>query len=118
MDNRMTFVASAYVDVDDLTEEQIERLKHHANISRRVYEASIASMVKGVKKYGPEPRIDAATNSAVEWGKDVLARNNIDGVVGHWFPHIFSEAVDCANQTGLFADALGVDVLTEGNDAL
>ena len=88
---------------------------HHAGIiSRRVYEASIASMVKGVKKYGPEPRIDAATNSAVEWGKDVLARNNINGVVGHWFPHIFSEAVDCANQTGLFADALGVDVLPEG----
>ena len=55
MDNRMTFVASAYVDVDDLTEEQIERLKHHADISRRVYEASIASMAKGVRKYGPEP---------------------------------------------------------------
>ena len=31
MDNRMTFVASAYVDVDDLTEEQIDRLKHHAD---------------------------------------------------------------------------------------
>ena len=117
MPNRMTFVASVDVDVDDLTEEQIERLKHHAGIiSRQVYEASIASMVKGVKKYGPEPRIDAATNSAVEWGKDVLARNNINGVVGHWFPHIFSEAVDCANQTGLFADALGVDVLPEGRD--
>ena len=58
MDNRMTFVASAYVDVDDLTEEQIERLKHHADISRRVYEVSIASMAKGVRKYGPEPGLE------------------------------------------------------------
>ena len=105
MDNRMTFVASAYVDVDDLTEEQIERLKHHANISRRVYEASIASMVKGVKKYGPEPQgMPSATHISTE------------RVNAHWFPHIFSEAVDCANQTGLFADALGVDVLPEGRD--
>ena len=113
MDNRMRFEVSVDVDISDLTEEQIARLMHHANISRRVYEASIASMVKGVKKYGPEPRIDASTNTVAEWGKDVLARNNINGVVGHWFPHIFSEAVDCANQTGLFADALGVDVLPE-----
>ena len=104
MPNRMTFVASVDVDVDDLTEEQIERLKHHAGIiSRRVYEASIASMVKGVKKYGPEPVL------ATGWGQP-------SGVERFWFPHIFSEAVDCANQTGLFADALGVDVLPEGRD--
>ena len=104
MDNCLTFFATAYVDVDDLTDEQIERLKHHAEISRWVYEASIASMVKGVKKYGPEPEVvnvyvGSAQRAAV-----------------FWFPHIFSEAVDCANQTGLFADALGVDVLPEGND--
>ena len=99
--NRMTFVVSAYVDVDDLTDEQIARLKHHADISRRVYEASIASMAKGVRKYGPEP-------------PDAVPGPNAERLAGFWFPHIFSEAVDCANQTGLFADALGVDVLPEG----
>ena len=111
MDNRMTFVASAYVDVDDLTEEQIARLQHHAGISFLVYKASIASMVKGVKKYGPEPTMPTW------YGRPLpgLTDNGVK-VVNHWFPHIFSEAVDCANQTGLFADALGVDVLPEGND--
>ena len=63
---------------------------------------------KGVRKYGPEPGLDGS------------ARGEFYPVAGramhHWFPHIFSEAVDCANQTGLFADALGVDVLPEGND--
>ena len=107
MPNRRIFYASVDVDISDLTEEQIARLMHHANISRRVYEASIASMVKGVKKYGPEPSAGMA---------GLIRVDGHNPVAEHWFPHIFSEAVDCANQTGLFADALGVDVLPEGND--
>ena len=108
MVRRMIVAVSVDVDVDDLTEEQIERLKHHADISRRVYEASIASMAKGVRKYGPEP-------SRMSMPLDRYSKQ-FEILGNHWFPHIFSEAVDCANQTGLFADALGVDVLPEGND--
>ena len=93
------FEAVAYVETEGMTEEQIFRLYHHAEISQQVYWASVAGMVKGVRKYGPEP-----PGVPLEWGMLPW------GVASHWFPHIFSEAVDCANQTGLFADALGVEI--------
>ena len=54
--------------------------------------------MKGVQKYGPEPVPHYLT---VPVELDLL---------NYWLPHIFSEAVDCANQTGLFADALGVEL--------
>ena len=94
--------ATAYIDretVEGLTTQQLARLEHHLEISRRVFTASVAGMVKGVRKYGPEP-----PGVPLEWGRLPW------GVASHWFPHIFSEAVDCANQTGLFADALGVKI--------
>ena len=70
--------------------------------SRRVFEASVAGMLKGVRKYGPEPDVsDFDMNSA---------NHDVARLAGHWLPHIFSEAVDAANQTALFADALGVEL--------
>ena len=93
--------ATAYIDhetVEGLTNEQLARLEHHVEISRRVFTASVAGMVKGVQKYGPEPVPHYLT---VPVELDLL---------NYWFPHIFSEAVDCANQAGLFADALGVEL--------
>ena len=93
--------ATAYIDretVEGLTDEQLARLEHHVEISRRVFAASVASMVKGVRKYetdGPTGDLGVQVDAAVH---------------NYWFPHIFSEAVDCANQTGLFADALGVEL--------
>ena len=96
-----TVMHSVLVNIDDLTPEQAVRFWHHVEISRRVFESSVHSMIKGVRKYGPEP----------------------DDYLGHppsqaqfWLPHIFSEAVDAANHTGLFADALGVE-LKVGNNA-
>ena len=51
--------ATAYIDretVEGLTNEQLARLEHHVTeVSRRVFTASVAGMVKGVRKYGPEP---------------------------------------------------------------
>ena len=47
--------ASVSIDTSDLTNEQIERLVHHVDISRRVFTASVQGMAKGVRKYGPEP---------------------------------------------------------------
>ena len=99
--------ATAYIDretVEGLTNEQLARLEHHVEISRRVFAASVASMVKGVRKYpddGPMRKDQAA------YWRDT---KEASAVQGYWFPHIFSEAVDCANQTGLFADALGVEL--------
>ena len=63
-------------------------------------------MIKGVRKYGPEPGPLALLTAIAGTGE----------LAGFWFPHIFSEAVDAANQTGLFADALGVE-LKGGNHA-
>ena len=69
-----TVVHSVLVNIDDLTPEQAVRFWHHVEISRRVFEASVHSMIKGVRKYGPEP----------------------DDYLGHppsqaqfWLPHIF-----------------------------
>ena len=98
--------ATAYIDretVEGLTNEQLARLEHHVTeVSRRVFAASVAGMVKGVQKYGPEPGLNGSVRSAFY---PVAGR-----AMRFWFPHIFSEAVDCANQTGLFADALGVEL--------
>ena len=94
-------------EIDALTDEQRARLEHHiGNVSDRVYAASAASMVKGVRKYGPEP------GPLPTWYGTPLPgwQSPADKIAEHWFPHIFSEAVDCANQTGLFADALGVEL--------
>ena len=87
------------IELEGLTDEQFIRLQHHLLVSRRVFEASAWSMVKGVKKYGPEPTLES------DWG-------NTSRVEQFWLPHIFSEAVDGANQIGLFADALGVVLST------
>ena len=96
--------ATAYIDretVEGLTNEQLARLEHHVTeVSRRVFAASVAGMVKGVRKYPSEP---LRKYQAAYW-RDVQA---VGDVQRYWLPHIFSEAVDCANQTGLFADALG-----------
>ena len=92
------FEAEAWVDTDGMTEKQVSRLMHHAEISRQVFRSSIAGMAKGVRKYEQEPVPHYLT---VPVELDLL---------NYWFPHIFSEAVDCANQTGLFADALGVEL--------
>ena len=43
--------ASVSIDTSDLTNEQIERLVHHVDISRRVFTASVQGMAKGVRKY-------------------------------------------------------------------
>ena len=97
--------ATAYIDretVEGLTNEQLARLEHHVEISCRVFIASVAGMVKGVQKYPSEP---LRKDQAAYW-RDVQA---VGAVQRYWLPHIFSEAVDCANQTGLFADALGVE---------
>ena len=83
------------IDVEGLTNEQYVLLQHHLLISRRVFESSVHSMVKGVQKYGPEP-------------DDYLGYP--PHLAQFWLPRIFSEAVDGANQTGLFADALGVEL--------
>ena len=88
------------LDTSDLTDEQYARFNHHIKISAQVFEASVRSMLKGVRKYGPEPpqihRRDIAEYNAAH---------------AYWLPHIFSEGVDAANQTGLLADTLGVEVL-------
>ena len=102
----MTVTVAHYVlaDIDDLTAEQAARFWHHVEISRRVFEASVHSMAKGVRKYGPEPiyrMYDELDGRAVV---------ETERIADHWLPHIFSEAVDAANQTGLFADALGVEL--------
>ena len=89
------------IDVEGLTNEQFARLQHHMLISRRVFEASIAGMLKGVRKYGPEPDAEFV---------GLIRMDGHNPVAEHWFPHIFSEAVDAANQTALFADALGVQL--------
>ena len=102
--------ATAYIDretVEGLTTEQLARLEHHVTeVSRRVFTASVASMAKGVQKYGPEPP------AAIAFGKNqpTPGEKRARAASDHWLPHIFSEAVDCANQTGLFADALGVEL--------
>ena len=96
------FEAVAYVETESMTEEQIFRLYHHAEISQQVYRASVASMVKGVRKYPLEP---VRKDQAAYW-RDTKEAGDVQE---YWLPHIFSEAVDCANQTGLFADALGVE---------
>jgi hypothetical protein len=107
MTDIMTVHHDFTIDVDGLTMEQLDRLNHHLLISRRVFEASARSMVKGVRKYGPEPEEAAGlgrfhTSSQLE--------TNAANAADYWLPHIFSEAVDGANQTGLFADTLGVEL--------
>ena len=99
--------ATAYIDretVEGLTNEQLARLEHHVKISCRVFAASVASMAKGVRKYGPEPAWNCPQIPEYD------LRSGSKEVAHFWLPHIFSEAVDCANQTGLFADALGVEL--------
>ena len=97
------FEAEAWVDTEGMTDKQVSRLMHHAEISRQVFRSSVAGMVKGVRKYPSEP---VRKDQAPHW------RDNKESgaVQGYWLPHIFSEAVDCANQTGLFADALVVEI--------
>ena len=99
--------ATAYIDretVEGLTNEQLARLEHHVTeVSRRIFTASVEGMVKGVRKYPSEP---VRKDQAAYW-RDGMA---VGAVQEYWLPHIFSEAVDCANQTGLFADALGVKI--------
>ena len=93
------------LDTRALTDEQIDRLVHHATkVSPVVFQASVLSMLKGVQKYGPEPEM--ATPKPVGYLSPALG-----DVMRHWLPHIFSEGVDAANQTGLLADTLGVEVL-------
>ena len=103
--NSLFVQASVRVDISELTESQLQRLHHHAAVSAKVFEASIQGMLKGVKKYGPEP----APAQWMDWGPSPAAA---DAEIASlfWLPHIFSEAVDSANQTALFADALGVDL--------
>ena len=62
-----------------------------------------------MRKYGPEPGLGTARKSGV---RILPVARPLRSCVNYWFPHIFSEAVDCANQTGLFADALGVELST------
>ena len=100
---------TAYIDretVEGLTNEQLARLEHHVEISRRVFAASVAGMLKGVRKYPSEP---VRKDQAPYW------RDNAEqaALYNYWLPHIFSEAVDCANQTGLFADALGTGLFAD-----
>ena len=102
------FEAVAYVETEGMTEQQVSRLMHHAEISRQVFRSSIAGMAKGVQKYPSEP---VRKYQAAYW-RDVKA---VGDVQRYWLPHIFSEAVDCANQTGLFADALGVELCQTDN---
>ena len=89
--------------VDGLTDEQLARLEHHVEISRRVFPGLVSpSMAKGVQKYGPEPTpVDLEDNASV----------GVNRIVRQWLPHRFSEAVNLSNQTGFLADALGVDVV-------
>ena len=104
--------ATAYIDretVEGLTNEQLARLEHHVTeVSRRVFAASVAGMVKGVRKYHTEP---VRKDQAAYW-RDTKEAGDVQE---YWLPHIFSEAVDCANQTGLFADALGVELCQTDN---
>ena len=101
----VTVAHHVLVNIDDLTAEQAARFWHHVEISRRVFEASVHSMAKGVRKYGPEPTL---SHSTMTWSFVHVAET--ERIADHWLPHIFSEAVDAANQTGLFADALGVEL--------
>ena len=105
--------ATAYIDretVEGLTNEQLVRLEHHVTeVSRRIFTASVAGMVKGVRKYGPEPAWNCPQIPEYD------LKSGANEVAYFWFPHIFSEAVDCANQTGLFADALGVELCQTDN---
>lgn len=95
-------MADFTIDTRALTDEQIDRLTHHVSaVSPKVFEASARSMLKGVQKYGPEPTLPAGV-----WQPTPMA-----DVLRYWKPHQFSEAVDLANQIGLEADTLGVDVL-------
>lgn len=94
---QVTIAHGVTVDIDSLSPAQAARFWHHVELSRRVFEASVQGMLKGVLKYGPEPTLESG------WG-------NPSRVELHWLPHIFSEAVDAANQTALFADALGVEL--------
>ena len=66
-------------------------------------------MAKGVRKYGPEPAWNCPQIPEYD------LKSGANEVAHFWFPHIFSEAVDCANQTGLFADALGVELCQTDN---
>ena len=94
------FAATATVDgavLESLTAEQRARLEHHIEISRRVFQASVDGMLKGVQKYPAEP----TSAPAILEGQTTCE---------YWLPHIFIEAVDGVNQTGLFADALGVEL--------
>ena len=79
--------ATAYIDretVEGLTNEQLARLEHHVTeVSRRVFAASVAGMVKGVQKYPSEP---LRKDQAAYW-RDVQA---VGDVQGYWLPHIFS----------------------------
>ena len=97
---------TAYIDretVEGLTDEQVARLEHHVEISRRVFAASVAGMLKGVRKYAEEPM---RKDQAPYW-RDGKA---VGDVQRYWLPHLFIEQVDGANDTGLFADALGVEL--------
>ena len=105
--------AGVTLAVDGLTEEQIARLRHHLAISCRVFRASAESMLKGVKKYGPEPDWDIdllglPVEMETAFGYEQGRKLNV--IADHWLPHIFSEMVDGANQTGLLADTLGVEL--------
>ena len=96
--------ATAYIDretVEGLTNEQLARLEHHVEISRRVFAASVVGMVKGVQKYGPEPELHHDLRYS---GAGVRA------IGDYWLPHLFIEQIDGANDAGLFADALGVEL--------
>ena len=48
----MTVTIAHYVrvNIDDLTPEQAARFWHHMEASRRVFEASVAGMLKGARK--------------------------------------------------------------------
>ena len=101
-------VAEFAIDMRELTNDQILRLSHHVTrVSPKVFEASVRGMLKGVQKYGPEPGFNIEAMDRLDPGP--LAE--IHNVADWWLPHIFSEGVDAANQTGLLADTLGVDVL-------
>lgn len=98
------------IDTQDLTFEQYERLTHHVRaVSPQVFEASVRGMLKGVQKYGPEPEYRIELMDKIDPDPAI----HVESVMGYWLPHIFSEGVDAANQTGLLADTLGVDVLCQ-----
>ena len=108
--------ATAYIDretVEGLTNEQLARLEHHVTeVSRRVFAASVAGMVKGVRKYPSEPM---RKDQAPYW------RDNAEqagAVQGYWLPHISSARRWTAPIKPDYSPALGVELLGQLADAL